>query len=127
MSGMSAPRLGKSQRLSKIKELYPLHRTVEQIAAVCGVNEKTIRRDIKEWKQGGGFEEWLLEEFYSLHGSVKLNEEKVGLAYSTIAQLLGKTLTQKSEQRTNFTGKETIEIKIIEDAFESGNEPPKEQ
>ena len=95
---MSLPRLGKAARMKKIKELYPLHASVEEMAAACGVNEKTIDRDLKQWKQGGGFEEWLQQEFFSLHKAMK-GDDKAALAYSTVAQLLGKSMTQKVQQQ----------------------------
>ena len=105
-------RLGKTLRLRKIKEMYPRHASHQAIADACGVNEKTIDRDIDAWRKSGGLEEWLREEFFDLHETMKSMEEKAPLAYTTVAQLLGKTLTQKVEQKTE--GSEEVRI-IIED------------
>lgn len=122
---MSLPRLGKGQRMKKIKEMYPHHIPIEEIAAACGVNEKTIDRDIGEWSRSGGMEKWLREEFFGLHQTVKSMDEKAPLAYTTVAQLLGKTLTQKVEQKTE--GQQTIVVKMWkpdEDADNTGDKNP---
>jgi hypothetical protein len=119
MSQMSPPRLKKPLRMKKIKEMLPYHANYAEIAAACGVNEKTIDRDIQAWYKSGGMEQWLREEFFNLHQEVKAMDGKVPLAYTTIAQLLGKTLTQKVEQKTE--GKQTIIVKMWKPDADSGD------
>ena len=108
MSQMSLPRLRKPQRMKKIKEMLPQHATHQAIADACGVSEKTIDRDIGDWYRSGGMEEWLREEFFDLHREAKA--ERTAHAYSIVANLLGKTLTQRIEAKTE--GKQTIIVKV---------------
>lgn len=120
-------RLGKNMRLIKIKEMMLRNppATHAEMALACRVNEKTIDRDIGAWYKGGGMEQWLREEFFALHVEVKAMDGKVPLAYTTVAQLLGKTLTQKVEQKTE--GKQTIVVKVWkpdEEPGSNGKVPP---
>ena len=85
----------KAERQLKIRELLPLGKTYQEIADVCGVTERTIRRDIKEWQDEGGFEEWLLNEFFRLHGAKGEGDWKT--RYRVVSRLLEKTLKQKIE------------------------------
>ena len=103
-------RLRKTLRKEKIKEMLPHAATHQAIADACGVSVKTIDRDISEWYRSGGMEEWLRKEFFSLHETMKQMDGKEPLAYTTIAQLLGKTLTQKIEAKTE--GQQNIIIKV---------------
>jgi len=100
--------LGKLMRREKIKELIPQGKTHAEIASICGVNIRTIDRDVAAWKIGGGMEEWLQEEFFRQYQFNKV--EKNTLAFSIVAKLLGKTLTQKIEAKTE--GKQTIVVKV---------------
>lgn len=104
-------RLKKTLRLIKIKELLPLGKTYHEIAEICGVNDRTMDRDIAEWQRNGGREEWVRNEFFRLHHAM-VTGEKETLAYSHMAQLFGKTLTQKVEQHVE--GGTDIRI-VIED------------
>jgi len=49
-----------------------LYETLDQIAEHCGVNPRTIDRDVLKWKQKGGFDKFLEREFFSLYGKEKL-------------------------------------------------------
>jgi len=87
--------LRKAERRKKIQELLPLGKSYEEIAEVCGVTHRTINRDIKEWKEKGGFEDWLLDEFFRLHGEEAEGDWKT--RYKVVSRLLEKTLKQKIE------------------------------
>lgn len=87
--------LKKVMRRRKIQELLPLGKSYEEIATVCGVTRWTIIRDIKEWKEKGGFEDWLLDEFFRLHGEEAEGDWKT--RYKVVSRLLEKTLKQKIE------------------------------
>ncbi len=72
-----------------------LYKTTQQIAKQCGVCKRTILRDIKTWKQEGGFEELLLDEFIQSYPTIKKAfPEK---AFDRLCYLLGKTMTQRRE------------------------------
>lgn len=51
-------RLGHIQRKEHLEEHYGLS-TNKEIALSCGVHERTINRDIAEWKASGEYDEWL--------------------------------------------------------------------
>ncbi len=124
MSPNVAPKyFQKARRLKKIKEMLPDGKTYSEIAVACGVNDRTIDRDIAEWYQSGGMEEWMREEFFELHREAKF--ERKAQAYAVIANLLGKTLTQRIEAKT--TGQQTIIVKVWKpdaDAGDSDKVPP---
>ena len=103
-------KLKKAARREKIKELIPEDLTYQEMADRLGVSLSTINRDMSAWQQSGGMEEWLRREFFRLHRHVKGMEGKEPLAYTTVANLLGKTLTQKVEQKTE--GKQTVVVKL---------------
>jgi hypothetical protein len=49
-----------------------IYKTLDEIADACGVNPRTIDRDILKWKQKGGFDKFLDREFFTLYGKEKL-------------------------------------------------------
>jgi len=61
------PKLRQSARLKHIAQNI-LFKTQEEIAKDCGVDRKTIQRDIEKWKQKGGFSRFLIKEFFELYG-----------------------------------------------------------
>ena len=103
--------LKKAERRLKIQELLPLGTTYEAIAEACGVTRRTINRDIEEWREEGGFEEWLLAEFFRLHSEQRDGDWKT--RYVTIARLLEKTLKQKVQAE--------VEGSIVIKAWDLGN------
>jgi len=102
------PRLPPTKRLEIIKRELPKGTSQDRIAEFCGVTTRTIRRDIRRWRETGGFEEWLQEEFFRLHNSVRDEEEVI--AYKTIARLLERTLTQKV--KAEVAGPPTIIVQV---------------
>jgi glutathionylspermidine synthase len=58
-------------RIQHIEENI-LYKTLAEIAQECGVNPRTIDRDIVKWKANGGFDKFLDREFFQLYGKEKL-------------------------------------------------------
>lgn len=93
---LNVPKMKRSKRIQKLKTLLPKGRTIEEIAGECGVDEKTIDRDLKAWMNKGGFEDWLNKEFFRLHR--KAEEEDVLEAYKAVVRLKERYITQKIQQ-----------------------------
>lgn len=77
--------LSKKQRREKIKENIAMH-TYDEIAKLCGVSKRTVRRDIAQWRVEGGYDDFLVEEFFKLYGLVKVKD--VMHAFDRICDLL---------------------------------------
>jgi len=77
--------LSPKQRRNKIRETIAMH-TYDEIAKLCGVSKRTIRRDIANWRREGGYDEFLLEQFFKLFAKVKL--ENPNHAFDRICDLL---------------------------------------
>lgn len=86
----------KSLRLPILIEGMQKGLTFKQVAAKCGVTQKTIERDFKNWKDNGGFDQWLLTEFLRLHNQ-ELKKPEGSQAYKVTADLLKKRLKEQSE------------------------------
>ena len=80
-----------------------------QIGKLCGVSEKTIDRDFAEWKENGGFDKWLLSEYMRLH-NIEVNKEAGGQSYRTTADLVKKSLREKSEVKLTGGMHDMVEI-----------------
>ena len=97
------------KRLPRIIECLVKGENYDQIVKAVGVkNRRTIERDIKAWRETGGFEDFLTKEFFKLHGKIK--ESDPVETYRQITKLLAKTLIKKIEgqlkqqiQLTNVT------------------------
>jgi hypothetical protein len=68
---LNVAKLNQKARLQYI-ETNLLYKTLDEIATDCGVNPRTIDRDILKWKQHGGFDKFLDREFFILYGKEKL-------------------------------------------------------
>jgi hypothetical protein len=108
---MSKTSLPQIKRLEIIKQELPKGTAKGRIAQLCNVRRETISRDIRHWKQSGGFEEWLQEEFFKLHSMVKQGEPTK--AYQIIARLLERTLTRKVE--SHIRGGQELKITILDE------------
>lgn len=97
MSEMSekAPPQPAERRKQIIKKNIAAY-TIAQIAKNCGVNERTIYRDIDEMKESGEWSEWIEVEYIRLHreGDIKDSQK-----YHEMALLYGKSKTQKIEAK----------------------------
>jgi len=80
-----SPVLTQKQRREKIKENIVTY-TYSEIAKLCGVTKRTIRRDIERWKRQGGYDEFLTEQFFKLYGLVKT--KNVEHAFDRICDLM---------------------------------------
>jgi hypothetical protein len=61
-----------SKARTQYLEANILYKTLDEIASECGVNPRTIDRDILKWKNRGGFDRFLDREFFTLYGKEKL-------------------------------------------------------
>lgn len=68
-------------------------KSYNELAKLCSCSSNTIYNDMRKWREQGGFEEFLNDEFHTLHGIVK--KEDAITSYKVIAQLLGKYITKK--------------------------------
>ena len=68
--------------------------TQGQIAEMCGVDRKTIYRDIQAMKESGEWYEWIEAEMLRLHRSGNIDDQT---KYKELAKLYARTITQKSE------------------------------
>lgn len=100
----------KNRCLEKIRELLPEGNTLKEIAAICEVPERTFYRYHAEWRDSGGFEAWLQEEFFSLHKAVKENAKVT--AYKEICALLARTIKRRIE--SELKGDITVRPDITE-------------
>lgn len=80
-----SPVLSSKQRREKIRDNIATL-TYNEIADLCGVHRRTICRDIAKWKQEGGFDQFLLEQFFKLYGTLKLKDPKH--AFDRVCDLL---------------------------------------
>ena len=83
------PRLRRRYILQNIAQ-----KAIKEIASECGVDEKTIDRDIKKLKESGEWQSWLEDELLRLH---KLSDIDNTTKYREIAKLYAKTMIQKTE------------------------------
>lgn len=92
MSPKSAVRYYPKKRREIIRENI-LFNDYEQLAKMCGVSKRTIIRDINKWRQEGGFEEFLLKEFFYLYGNERVKHPSRAL--DRIVMLLTKGMQQQ--------------------------------
>lgn len=109
MSPKTATCLPLEQRLSIVKEKILTH-NYAKLAILCNCTIRTIKRTVAYWKQQGGFEEFLMDEFLTSYPNIK--EKFPDKAFDRLCFLLGKTLTHKAEIRTEKTFTEKKEVNI---------------
>lgn len=108
----AGPGLPREKRLEIIRDAMRKGKTQAEMARLCKVTERTIIRDLRAWRESGGFEEWLEAEFMELHQQVKVMDPKV--AYREISTLKGKTIKQKLE--AEVSGEQKFIIKMYDPA-----------
>jgi biotin operon repressor len=105
-----------SQNVSKLRQkarLQTIAKNIifmsqEELATECGVDRRTIERDIEKWRKKGGFKRFLVKEFFELYGKEKLINPS--LALNRIMTLL---LREESKQEdTLYTGSISIKTQI---------------
>jgi len=102
---MSPKCLPYEQRKQVITDNILTH-NYEQLAILCHCTKKTITRTVKQWRNEGGYEEALWEEFQRFYPDIK--KEFPDKAFDRLCFLLGKTLTRKVEAHT------IEEVKVME-------------
>ena len=113
-----------AERLEIIRK--NIGKTYDKLAELCKCSTSTIYLDMKKWREGGGLEEFLHDEFIELHGIVK-KEDPVA-TYKVVAQLLGRHITKKIDAGVTvdfgerFTGlmRDTFGVKKDENGDSAG-------
>ena len=114
MSEMSVPiKMPQSKRLEVLRRELTKGKNIQEIAGLCGVNERTIYRDLKLWHEQGGFEEWLQVAFFQY-----INKDDVDnkTRLQNIVRLLEKTMKQRIE--ADVQGGFNVQIKILDETSE---------
>ena len=96
--------LDRKARKRIIRE-HILTSTYHQLATMCGVTKRTIIRDVDRWRTEGGFEQFLIDEFFASYPNIK--EDFPEKAFDRLCYLLGKHITRKVEKH------EQIDIREI--------------
>lgn len=97
------------KRIPRILEGLLKNETHEEIAEAVGVkNRKTIERDLQAWRDSGGLETFLHDEWLRMHGKIKEMEPLE--AYRQLTKLLSKTLTQRVQTELKQTGPIVIKM-----------------
>ena len=106
---LNVAKLSQKARLQYIEKNI-IFQTLDEIAENCGVNPRTIDRDIKKWKAKGGFTRFLEKEFFELYGIEK--RQNPSAALNRIMYLMGKQIQQPPNVNINISNKinELIEI-----------------
>lgn len=74
----NVPKLRQTARLKTIEQNI-LYMSQEALAEECGVDRKTIQRDIEKWRRKGGFKRFLIKEFFELYGKERLQNPSLAL------------------------------------------------
>ena len=96
------------KRLPNIKAGLLKGLNYTQIGEKCGVQEKTIDRDIAKWLESGDFETWIKAEWVRLHNII-IHEDPTE-AYKQVSKILGRMVTRRVESKHT---EEIREIKLL--------------
>jgi biotin operon repressor len=83
-----------------------LFESQEELAKACGVDRKTIQRDIQKWKQDGGFANFLNKEFFELYSKEKIT--KPSKALDRVMYLMSKYEVQVKKRVHNASIKRLL-------------------
>lgn len=109
MSPKTVAILSPPQRRQVIRDNI-LDLSEEKIAVLCHCTTRTIKRDIRKWRNEGGFEEFLMDEFFRSYPNIK--QQFPDKAFDRLCYLLGKTLTRKIEKTVDVQEKIGIIVKM---------------
>ena len=109
MSPKTAAILSPTQRREIIQENIINHDYTE-IATLCNCTIRTIKRDVRKWREEGGFEEFLLDEFFRSYPEIKQNFPDK--AFDRLCYLLGKSMPRRIEQKTEVSERIGIIVKM---------------
>ena len=90
----------------------------EELAKLCYCSKRTIIRTVNDWRQEGGFDQLLFDQFIKLYPKVeKIYPDK---ALDKLVFLIGKGMVRKAEIKTDtmITKKEEVTHNIIVSADE---------
>lgn len=120
----NVPKLRQKHRLQTI-ERNILFMSQEELAQECGVDRKTIQRDIEKWRKNGGFKKFLIKEFFELYGKEKL--QNPSLALNRVMTLLMREENKQEGVTTTVSVKTQVEqiIKLsrVEECNNSNESP----
>jgi len=130
-----APRLTEEQELAVLKHIKNRIGEVSYAVMVKEFNaedrgfEVSVYQFIKiarEWKEGGGYEDWLFERWFYLHKQIE--DTNVELAYKRVSALMEKLITRKYSHKVD--GKVELEAsdklkELVREIYaEKRGEPP---
>jgi DNA-binding Lrp family transcriptional regulator len=95
--------------------------TQEELAKECGVDRRTIERDIEKWRRKGGFKRFLIKEFFELYGKEKL--QNPSLALNRIMTLLLREENKQSDPTSTISVKTQIEQLIKINSVQNAESP----
>jgi len=85
-----------------------LQHSYDELATLCYCSKSTIIRTINTWRQEGGFEQLLFDQFIKLYPRVeKVYPDK---ALDKLVYLMGKSMIRKAEIKTEQTVTEKKEV-----------------
>jgi len=90
--------------------------TYEQLAEKCYCTKRTIVRDVNQWRDEGGFEECLFDEFVRLYPTIKNTFPE--RAFDRLCYLIGKTMTRKMEVKKEVKTEHRTDIHILLEQYE---------
>lgn len=96
----------KPRRLEIVKKGLLEGKMIAEIAEEMGVSEPTVYRLLRKWRESGGFEEWLHEEWVRSYGEVRQIDPTV--SFRELSGLLGKHIRQKMDVDASVTGTTVI-------------------
>lgn len=99
MSPKTVAILSPQQRRETIRDNI-LNLSEDKIAILCHCTTRTIKRDVRKWRQEGGFEQFLLDEFFRSYPKIK--QKFPDKAFDRLCYLLGKTMVHKVEAKTEI-------------------------
>jgi len=103
----NVPRQPSAERKKIIKK-HIVSKDIDEIAKMCGVNEKTIDRDISKMRGSGEWTEWLELFLLKLYASDDVSDDA---KLRSVTMLYGKTMVQKTE----VSGSTSTELKVVFD------------
>jgi hypothetical protein len=111
MSPKTVAILSPSQRREVIRQNV-LTLDYEELALLCHCTKRTIKRDVAKWREEGGFEQFLIDEFFNSYPDIK--QKFPDKAFDRLCYLLGKTMTRKIEKdvRASLDVRQAIIVKM---------------
>lgn len=106
MSSLSPKTILPPKRRREIIRDHILTHSFQALATLCKCTKRTIIRDVHQWRQTGGFEQFLVDEFFTSYPQIK--KQFPDKAFDRLCYLLGKTMIRKIEAKT-----EIREIKLL--------------